>query len=129
MVVRVLVFDENPLILEAFEEFFRKENYRMISAQNLQAARQQLQQQEPHLIILNVNPQSSEWKAFLDYRKQHFPHIPILGITAFPELLYQKDPALQGIDAMCLKPFEIKELRQQIRNLLACHRKIKNSKD
>jgi len=119
METRILVFDEDPLILEAFAKFLRKENYQMIGACNLEEAQRQLQAEPVQLIILNVNLKNPVWQPFLEYCNENFPWTPILGITAFPEILYQNTSMLKGIEKICVKPFEIEELRQKIKALLS----------
>lgn len=118
---KVLVVDEDENTLKAFERFFKKEHILMKEATNLQNARSLLTSENFHLLILNVGIDAAVGIELLEFKKGFQPRLPVVIITAFPEMLRKWDFKGLGITHFFSKPFDINELRRVVENELRNH--------
>ncbi|MCX7746118.1 MAG: ATP-binding protein [Clostridia bacterium] len=118
---RILIADDEPINLQIFINLFRKENYAIQTANNGFEALQAVEVNgKPDLVILDVMmPKMSGYEVCRKLREQYPIHdLPILLVTV------KNQPAdiLAGFEAgandYLTKPFQTKELKARIKNLL-----------
>ena len=117
----ILVCDDDHSIVDAIEIYLKQEGYRVIKAYNGLEALKALEENEIHLIILDIMmPQLDGLQATVKIRE--ICNIPILMLSAKSE---DTDKVLGlnfGADDYITKPFGTEELMARIRAVLRSHR-------
>jgi DNA-binding response OmpR family regulator len=119
--VRVLVVDDDPVILRLLEVNFEMEGYAVLTAsdgvQGLRAAREQ----RPHVIISDVmmpHMNGLELVAALD-ADEATGAIPVILLSARAQETDVSDGLQAGADDYVTKPFDPLELIDRVQQLLA----------
>ncbi|WP_020559135.1 response regulator transcription factor [Thiofilum flexile] len=116
----VLIADDEPNILISLEFLMKREGFRVLVAHNGQEALDQIANETPSLILLDVMmPKKTGFDVCQELRAQEaYQNIPILILTAKGrDTDIAKGMALGANDYM-LKPFSTKELVQKVRDML-----------
>ncbi len=112
---RVLVLDDDRNILEAFKRFFAtQKGVEMIAYTTIAAGHSLLKKQKFDLLILNIGIDEFACLETLRYKKTHFPELPTIVISAYPEVSYKWDLKALGMDYFIPKPFDIQQLRKAV---------------
>ncbi len=121
----ILAVDDSPDNLFLIEAILDDPAYRITLADGGQAALDQVQQQPPDLILLDVMMPDLDGYAVTERIRQNpvLPYIPILLITA-----HDQSSLVQGLDAgaddFIRKPVDVNELRARVRSLLRLKRSM-----
>jgi DNA-binding NtrC family response regulator len=115
---RALVVDDDVNILSAFEDFFRKEHCIMLSASGAEGALQAIAGVEVNLAITDIKMPCETGIALCRKLKQSHPHLPVIVITGYPNLVAEEDARRAGADYYFLKPLELDQLREAVRKCL-----------
>jgi len=110
----VLVVDDDENITQAFQRFFDREKVRMKSATNSKQAKALLSSQIFDLLILNIGLNELAGMELLEFKKKHYPDLPTIIISAYPEIVYKWDLEALGMTCFFAKPFDINKLRQAV---------------
>lgn len=116
--LRALVVDDDANILSAFEDFFRKEHCAMLSASGAEEALQALAGAEVNLVITDIKMPGESGVALCRKLKASRPHLPVIVITGYPNLVPEVDARRAGADYYFLKPLELDQLREAVRKCL-----------
>lgn len=123
---RVLVVDDSPDNVFLIQTILEEEGYEISTAENGQSALAQIDENTPHLVLLDVMmPGMDGFEVTERIRKNtKLPFIPILLITAYdqPSVAQGLD---MGADDFIRKPVEVDELLARVRSLL----RLKHSVD
>lgn len=114
---KILVADDNPIIVEVIKSALKAENYQVSVAYDGQEALDKVHQENPDLILLDIlMPKMNGYmvcKKIKDDPK--VKHIPIIMLTA-KEQESDKDKGLgMGADEYLTKPFEMEKLIEIIK--------------
>ena len=113
----VLICDDQPDIVNALKIYLKSEGYRLFTACNGAEALELMQQQEIHLVILDVMmPVMDGITATAKIRE--FSNIPIILLTAKSETEDMVEGLNAGADDYITKPFNILELKARIKAIL-----------
>jgi DNA-binding NtrC family response regulator len=115
---RVLVVDDDENIVSAFEDFLRKEHCTMVSASNAEDALSLISQQTVNLVITDVRMKWQSGVTLLMKIKQTRPKLPVIVITGYPNLIAEADIKHYGAEYLFVKPLELDQLRDAVRNCL-----------
>ena len=115
---RALVVDDDANILSAFEDFFRKEHCTMLSASGAEEAFRALHGVDVNLVITDIEMPWESGVALCRKLKASRPHIPVIVITGYPNLVPEADARRAGADYYFLKPLELDQLREAVRKCL-----------
>jgi DNA-binding response OmpR family regulator len=114
----LIVDDEDPLRL-SLSLILKKENYRVETAANAEAALERLQSHEYNLMFLDLNmPGMSGIDLLLKIHKQ-FPHMPVLILTAHAALESAIQAVRLGARDYLVKPVEPVEILTRVSEILA----------
>jgi two-component system sensor histidine kinase/response regulator len=116
---RVLIVDDSPDNLLLIQSILENENLDLITANNGTAAIQLVEEDPPHLILLDVMmPDIDGFEVTRQLRNNKaLPYIPILLITAHAQPSVSLGLDI-GADDFIRKPVEIDELVSRVRSLL-----------
>jgi len=117
MQMKILVVDDDKNLCRLMEIYLKKEDYKVILANDGQEAIDKFYEENPQLIILDIMlPKMSGWEVCNEIRKES--NIPILMLTAKGE----KDDKLKGLeigaDDYVTKPFDPDELVARVKAIL-----------
>ncbi len=122
---RVLVVDDDENIVSAFEEFLRKEHCTMVSASNAEDALSVISHETVNLVITDIRMKRQSGVTLLMHIKQLHPKLPVIVITGYPNLIPEEDIKHYGAEYLFVKPLELDQLREAVRNCLVrgccCH--------
>lgn len=115
---RVLVVDDDDNIISAFEDFFRKEHCTMVCASNAKDALSIVSHQIVNLVITDIRMEWQSGVTLLMNIKQMRPSLPVIVITGYPNLISEADIKHYGAECLIVKPLELDQLRDAVRNSL-----------
>src|SRR5579875_1769737 len=78
---RVLVVDDEPIILETMTAILRSEDFAVRTADNGFAALVTLRQTPPDIIISDLRMPEMSGFEFLSVVRRRFPHIPVIAVS------------------------------------------------
>ena len=116
---RVLVVDDDENIVSAFEEFLKKEHCTMVSASNAEDALSVISRQTVNLVITDIRMKWQSGVTLLMHIKQMHPKLPVIVITGYPNLIPEEDIRHYGAEYLFVKPLELDQLRDAVRNCLS----------
>ena len=116
-VMKLLIVDDEPAILEALESKMRRENYSTFAAASAEDALRIFRKVKPDLIILDIMlPQRSG----LDFCRivRHESDIPIIFLSAKADEKSRIEGLEMGGDDYLTKPFNMSELALRVKAIL-----------
>ena len=115
----VLVVDDDPNILSAFGDFFRKEECRMIASSSMEEALEILKESSSvNLIITDIRLKGRSGVTFLLEVKRIWQDLPVIVISGYPDVITENDLQKYGADYFFVKPLDLEKLREAVRECL-----------
>lgn len=115
--IKIMIVDDDPVILEMITDLLLSENYEVIAVQNGEKALSYLETSSVDLLILDVMmPKMNGWELAAFVNK--FLDIPILFLTAKGTLEDKVKGFALGADDYLVKPFLLEELSARIKVIL-----------
>ena len=115
--MKILVVDDEALLVKGIRFNLQNEGYDVITGSNGLEAVQQVQSQQPDLVVLDVMmPEMDGLTACSKIRE--FSDVPIIMLTAKTDDMDKLIGFDHGVDDYLTKPFNILELKARIRALL-----------
>ncbi len=116
---RLLLVDDNENFRQLVMTWLEP-SYDIVSADGAKTAMESLDGRKPDLIVLDVMmPDISGLELFGTIRrKPELEDVPVLFLTAYHQVLDGEDKDFFNRCRVLLKPFEIKELTEQIEQML-----------
>lgn len=118
MKAQILLVEDNPLTAKGLKYLLEREQYQVIHAANLQAARRQLQAQTYDLVLLDVALPDGDGFALAESMQGNHQSAPVIFITARDD----ETDVVRGLELgaadYITKPFRNRELLLRIRNHL-----------
>jgi DNA-binding response OmpR family regulator len=115
--MKILVVDDEILLVKGIRFNLQNEGYEVITGSNGLEAVQQVQEQNPDLVVLDVMmPEMDGLTACSKIRE--FSNVPIIMLTAKTDDMDKLIGFDHGVDDYLTKPFNILELKARIRALL-----------
>lgn len=118
---RVLVVDDNPLIVRVIESLLMAEQCEVVTAANGEQARDVLERQEVELIICDVMMPDCDGHELHRWirENQRLAHVPFIFLTALGDEEQVQRAKEQGVDDYLVKPFDPRHLTAVVRGKLA----------
>ncbi|MFN7171678.1 MAG: response regulator transcription factor [Fimbriimonadaceae bacterium] len=115
--MKILVVDDEPMILETVEHKLRREGFSTFTADSAEEGMRIFKRVKPDLLILDVMlPRRSGFELCKTIRKDH--STPIIFVTARGEEQDRIDAFEMGADDYVVKPFNLSELAARVRAVL-----------
>ena len=116
---RVLIVDDDPLILEVTSEFLQNEGFETATAGNAGAAIEEMKKEPAHVILLDIKLPDQNGLEFLGKLKAQYPEVPVVMLTGsgYDEDMMQK--ALQnGASGYVSKETDLENMVVAVKRLL-----------
>src|SRR5690349_12606689 len=124
MIAKILVVDDEPSIVDLLTRFLRREGYDVVTAANGREALEQVEQEQPDLILLDVTmPELDGFEVCQRLKDdERTALIPITMLTGLDDREHRTRGIEAGADDFLTKPFEHSILRARIRSQLRLKR-------
>ncbi len=113
---KILVVDDEESIHLLYREELEEEGYQVISAMSGEEGLKLFQEEQPDLVILDINMPGMDGIEVLRQMKQMKPDVPVILSSAYPE--YKQDLASWASDDYIVKSFNLDELKNSVKRHL-----------
>ncbi|GIV17230.1 MAG: two-component system response regulator [Armatimonadota bacterium] len=107
---RILVVDDEPLVVEAIERTLRSYGYAVCSAHSAQEALHILEQQRVNLCLSDLHMPGMGGKTLARWVRQQYPNIPVVIMTGDDSLEVLREAIDSGASDFITKPWRSHEL-------------------
>lgn len=107
---KILVIDDEPLILSSIERALARAGYEIVTAMDMKGFRDALTSRKFDLIIMDLYMKDINTSELIKEAKRFLPSIKFLTISG--------SAPLQDSKHFLQKPFKIDELREKVREIL-----------
>ncbi len=114
---RILIVDDEPAIQLLYSEEFSDEGYAVEKAYNGEEALASFGASPPDLVILDINMPGLNGIEVLRRMKEQRPDLPVVLNSAYQE--FKQDLGAWASDAYVVKSYDMDELKETVRRLLA----------
>jgi response regulator RpfG family c-di-GMP phosphodiesterase len=116
---RILLVEDEEVILEALKKFLEKHNYKVTTVTNGKLARDLMGFDPFDLVISDIHMPGSPISGveLLAFVKNNMPGVPVVLMTGFATLAETKDAYTNGAAAFLAKPFDRNELLKTVQKL------------
>ncbi len=117
---RLLVIDDEEEIRITLEEYFEFKEYEVSSVDDGHKAIKLLRSENGKfdLIITDLKMKNVSGIAVAKWTREHFPHIPVIMITAYPHQ-YESLAEEAKADLLLQKPLDFSKLEMRVQALLS----------
>jgi len=115
---KILVVDDEKLVRESLQEYFERQGYPVLTAENAAEAQQQVTAEQPQAVLLDVRLPDRSGLELLEAWKQAGLPVAVILITADPQLDDVKAAIKLGAYDYISKPLDFDELSVTLNNAL-----------
>ncbi|MEM9489139.1 MAG: response regulator [Myxococcota bacterium] len=117
----ILIADDDPEILNMLNIRLSNSGYRVVTAEDGEAALRQAEDEQPRLVVLDVMmPKKTGWEVARALRQNNVTkNVKIVMLTAIGHHVNEMTSPLYGADAHLDKPFDFRKLEDVIAGLLS----------
>ena len=115
---KVLVVDDDPVVLESLTEALRLEGYGVVGTDSGRGAIRHLDREDFRVAIMDVSLPDISGLAVLAYIREHMPFLPVIMMTGFGSVRDAVKAVRTGALDYLLKPVSEEQLLRQLRNVL-----------
>ncbi len=115
--VTVLVVDDDPGVRELLGDYLADNGYRVLHAENGPSARALLEEQAPHVVVLDVGLPGEDGLSLARFIREQYD-IGILMVSGAGETVDRIVGLEVGADDYVGKPFDLRELRARLKSVL-----------
>ncbi len=112
--VKLLVVDDDPEIVELLSGFFKEQGYRVQTATNGEEALEKVKIHRPHLVFLDIKMKQVSGIEVLRRIRDQDPAIKVIMITALAEEKMMAAARELGASEYVTKPFDLDTLYKQV---------------
>jgi DNA-binding NtrC family response regulator len=116
---KILAVDDEQNFLQLLSHTLKKEGYAVKTAVDGREALKTLDQEQFDLVLIDIRMAPIDGLAVLGDIKKRYPHIKVIMITAYPSVETRTLSLQKGAERYLIKPIEIQELKQTIRETLS----------
>lgn len=115
--MRILIVDDENLLRISLKKALEKKENDVYEAKNLKEAKEIIVNEEPDIVLLDINLPDGSGMQILDWAKGSFPFMQFIMITAYGKIREAIDAVKKGAFHYLEKPFEIEELYAYIEKI------------
>ncbi len=115
---RVLIIDDEPSVRRLIGHHLEKENYKILSAENGEKGLRLIEENSPHLVLLDVKLPGIGGIEILQKIKEAHPKLPVIIITAYGTVKMAVETMRMGAYDFLVKPINPDELKITARNAI-----------
>ena len=110
--------DDEPAVCDAIKMMLKFDGHEVQTAHGSKEALSLLEQGKFDLVTVDYAMTGMKGDELAAAVKQRLPHLPILMITAYAEMLKSSGDPLTGVDFIISKPFLLEDLRGAVARVL-----------
>ncbi|MCC5879331.1 MAG: EAL domain-containing protein, partial [Idiomarina sp.] len=115
----ILLVDDEPNVLSSLKRLFRRDGYKVLTAETADEAFELLAQFNVHVIISDQRMRHMNGTELLNHVKSMYPHIVRIVLSGFMDLASVTSAINEGqIYKFLTKPWDDKELREVVREAM-----------
>jgi DNA-binding NtrC family response regulator len=115
----LIVDDEETLTFSLYQCFIlAKQNYEVVTAGSGDEAWEKINREKFDLVISDIRMPGMDGLELLEQIKKHYPHLEVIIMTAFGSDDKKEEAMRKGARYYLEKPFEMKEIRQLVMDIL-----------
>lgn len=120
MASKIIVIEDDPLILKLISQTLQREGYEVVTATDGSEGLRKVRETHPHLVVLDISlPGLDGYQVCHHLRSEHATSkLPVIMVTAMSRPSDQRRGFETGADDYLSKPFVLSELITRIRSLL-----------
>lgn len=111
---RILVVDDEPIVCDSIRMLLTFDGHSVQTANNAEQALQTFDEAEIDLLITDYAMPGKPGAELAADIRQRAPHLPVIMITAYAEMLDSWGADLSSVDCVVSKPFRLDDLRQAL---------------
>ena len=115
---KVLVVDDEWMILDLLGEFLKGEGYEVESALNWSEALAKLESGSPNIVLLDLKLGEEDGRGVLKQIRTKDPKLPVVMMSGIVDEDYWNEVKALGAVEHLVKPFELEQLKVLIENVL-----------
>ena len=115
---RVMVVDDDPALLRLLSMRLSAAGYEVAAVESGEKAIAQVPIFQPHLVITDLRMDGMDGMALFDLIHRRSPALPVIILTAHGSIPDAVDATSRGVFGYLTKPFESKELLEQVTRAL-----------
>jgi DNA-binding response OmpR family regulator len=113
----ILIVEDDKTVQMVYRELLSEE-YSVILASSGEEALERVDEALPDLIILDIKLPGKHGLEVLEEIRRRSQTVPIIVCTAYPQMKNDYIIVTSNVAAYMVKPFDIEELRQKIKEIL-----------
>ncbi len=121
-VPRVLVVDDEPSVVDVFQEFLGGQGYALIIASSGEEAVRLIPELRPDIILTDINLPGLSGLEVMRYAKSVDPEVAVIVVTGYASASTAIDALRQGAFNYVTKPFDLDEVHQIVERAVANRR-------
>lgn len=114
----VLLVDDEPELRALLAEYFGRNGFEVLQAEDAAAARAQVAQRVPDVAVLDINMPGENGLSLARGLREAHPRLAVLMLTTAGEAIDRIVGLEVGADDYIAKPFELRELLARVRAVL-----------
>ncbi len=115
---QILMVEDDPSMRQSVSRSLEKDEYQLLLAGNLEEGRKLFDTHYPNVMLLDLKLPDGDGRELFDYVRAQNSELPVIILTAFPDTLSAISMMKKGAYDYLVKPFDLNELRIQIRKAL-----------
>lgn len=115
---KILIVDDDPVLRDYLHHVLNPRYPDLVDAETIEEAWQQFEQQEPDLVLLDLNLPDGDGLELCLHIHAWAPLLPVLILTARNQVQDRVNGLESGADDYIIKPFEPEELLARVVSLL-----------
>lgn len=120
MAKKVLIIDDEPMIVKVLSLRFEQSGYKVVSAFNGEEGHDVVKKEKPDLILLDIGIPVIDGNTLCELIKndKEFGHIPIIMLTGKRLVGDMEDSFKAGADIYVNKPYDWQRLLEHVKKLI-----------
>ncbi|HSQ84551.1 MAG TPA: response regulator [Desulfobacterales bacterium] len=115
IIYKVMIVDEQPLLAKWLREDLSGEIYHISHTDNIDNISEEIMTFSPEIIILDISFDGFERWEILNRIKLEFPHIPVLLVSPYDNVIYDKRAV--KADGVIIKDIYMNKVKDKIKTL------------
>lgn len=114
--IKLIVVDDHPMVLEGLRSMFAQINFTELAAtcSNAYEAIEAIQQQQPDIVITDINMPEISGIELTAKIKKEYPHVKVIAMSTFNERSYVTQMVQNGADGYLVKNATKEEIEEAI---------------
>ena len=117
-VPNLLIVDDDPLVRQQLELFYRQIGYGVIAVASAEEALEQFGADAIDLVITDIKLPGMDGRQLICWVREHFPDIPMIAITGYSDIQTAVNVLKLGASDLIVKPFNLVAVQEATRVVL-----------